>query len=86
MFSLNGTLKKVGRSGDGKRNNLLGWPHGQNTSERPSLPTAPHPPSKNNLVLLIILGIKKENFKKTQFTAHFVHNFIHLVTVSDDNV
>ena len=26
MFSLNGTLKKVGRSGDGKRNNLLGWP------------------------------------------------------------
>ena len=27
MFSLNGTLKKVGRSGDGKRNNLLGWPN-----------------------------------------------------------
>ena len=26
MFSLSGTLKKVGRSGDGKRNNLLGWP------------------------------------------------------------
>ena len=28
MFSLNGTLKKSGpgRSGDGKRNNLLGWP------------------------------------------------------------
>ena len=44
------------------------------------------PPSKNNLVILIILGIKKEHFKKTQFTAHFVHNFIHLVTVSDDNV
>ena len=44
MFSLNGTLKKVGWSGDGKRNNLLGWPNGQNTSERPSLPTAPHPP------------------------------------------
>ena len=29
MFSLNGTLKKVGRSGDGKRNYLLGWPNGQ---------------------------------------------------------
>ena len=28
MFSLNSTLKKVGRSGDGKRNNLLGWPNG----------------------------------------------------------
>ena len=27
MLSLNGTLKKVGRSGDGKRNNLLGWPY-----------------------------------------------------------
>ena len=27
MFSLNGTLKKVGRLGDGKRNNLLGWPN-----------------------------------------------------------
>ena len=26
MFSLNGTLKKVVRSGDGKQNNLLGWP------------------------------------------------------------
>ena len=26
MFSLNGTLKKVGRSSDGKRNSLLGWP------------------------------------------------------------
>ena len=30
MFSLNGTLKKVGRSGDGKRNNLLGWPNAPN--------------------------------------------------------
>ena len=28
MFSLNGTLEKVGRSGDGKRNNILGWPNG----------------------------------------------------------
>ena len=28
LFSLNGILKKkVGRSGDGKRNNLLGWPN-----------------------------------------------------------
>ena len=27
MFSLNGILKKVGRSSDGKRNNLLGWPY-----------------------------------------------------------
>ena len=26
MFSLNGTLKKSGSSGDGKQNNLLGWP------------------------------------------------------------
>ena len=26
MFSLNGTFKKVGWSGNGKRNNLLGWP------------------------------------------------------------
>ena len=27
MFSLNDTWKKMGRSGDGKRNNLLGWPY-----------------------------------------------------------
>ena len=27
MFSLNGTLKKVGQLGDGKQNNLLGWPY-----------------------------------------------------------
>ena len=26
MFSLNGTLKKVGWLGNGKRNYLLGWP------------------------------------------------------------
>ena len=33
MFSFNGTLKKVGRSGDGKRNNLLGWPNGYQKQE-----------------------------------------------------
>ena len=27
VFSLNGTLKKVGQLGNGKRNNLLGWPY-----------------------------------------------------------
>ena len=27
LFSLKGILKKSTRSGDGKRNNLLGWPN-----------------------------------------------------------
>ena len=42
MFSLNGTLKKSGSVGNGKRNNLLGWPNNNTaTSHNIVNPTGP---------------------------------------------
>ena len=63
MFSLNGTLKKVGRSGDGKRNNLLGWPEKS---------------KKKRLSAKIIVSWKKKGLSKSAYTLH-VSSKIYLV-------